>query len=161
MEIKNYTETFFNSVFDVVHRTIEEIYPKYYPRSAVDFFHNHHSEENMKKQLPNEFTLVLFDDDKLFGTGTLFENKIKRFFVLPEYQGKGYGKILLKELERNIEKNKFDKIILNSSLGAVKFYERNNYICKKYAAEKLSDGYYLCFLIMEKDVSEKGENNNV
>ncbi len=66
----------------------------------------------------------------------------------------------MKEFERNIEKNKFDKIILNSSLGAVKFYERNNYFYKKYTAEKLADGYYLCFLVMEKDISEKGENNN-
>ena len=71
---------------------IEEIYPKYYLQSAVDFFHNHHSIENMKKQMPNEFTLVLLDNSKIIGTGALFENEIKRFFILPEYQGKGYGK---------------------------------------------------------------------
>jgi len=159
MEIRNYTESFFKDVFDIVHKTIEGIYPKYYPRGAVDFFHNHHSEENMKKQLSNEFTLVLFDKDKFFGTGTLFENEIKRFFILPEYQGKGYGKILLNELEKNVEKNRYSKIILNSSLGAVEFYRRNNYVYKDYVTKRLSDGDYLCYLDMEKDISGKGENN--
>jgi len=42
MEIKNYSELYFNEVYDVIHKTIENIYPKYYPRSVVDFFHNHH-----------------------------------------------------------------------------------------------------------------------
>jgi hypothetical protein len=85
MGIKNYTEIYFEDVFDVVHKTIEEIYPKYYPRSAVDFFHNHHSRENMKSQLPNEFTLILFDNDILFFFFTLSENEIKCFFILSKY----------------------------------------------------------------------------
>ena len=159
MEITNYKETFFKDVFDVVHKTIKKIYPKFYPRGAVDFFHNHHSQENMKKKLPNEFTLVLFDKGKLFGTGTLFENEIKRFFILPEYQGKGYGKILLAELEKNIDKNKYDKYVLDSSLGAVKFYQKSGYFYKDYKTIKLPDDTYLCYLVMEKDVSEKWENN--
>ena len=153
MEIKNYCETYFDDVFDVIHKTIEEIYPKYYPQSAVDFFHSHHSKETMKKQMPNEFTLVLLEDNKLFGTGTLFENEIKRFFILPEYQNKGYGKILLKELEKEINK-KYDKIILDSSLGAVEFYQKNNYMYKDYKTINLSDGNYLCYLEMVKNINE-------
>jgi len=62
MEIKNYSDTYFEDVFEIIHKTIEEIYPKYYPRGAVDFFHNHHSKENMKEQLPYEFTLVVMEN---------------------------------------------------------------------------------------------------
>jgi len=47
--------------------------------------------------------MILLDENKIIGTGSLFENEIKRFFILPECQGKGYGKILLDELEKNIE----------------------------------------------------------
>jgi GNAT superfamily N-acetyltransferase len=54
----------------------------------------------MEKQLPNEFTLVLIKNDILIGTATLAKNEIKRFFILPEYQRKGYGKILLNEVEK-------------------------------------------------------------
>jgi hypothetical protein len=49
MKIRPYTTEYFNDVFDVVHKTIEEIYPKYSPKSAVDFFHNYHSKENRQK----------------------------------------------------------------------------------------------------------------
>ena len=51
MEIKKYNKDYFNDIYEVIHKTIEEIYLKYYPRSAVDFFHSHHSKENMEKQL--------------------------------------------------------------------------------------------------------------
>jgi len=154
METQIYSELYFNDVFDVIHKTIEEIYPKYYPRSAVDFFHNHHSKENMKKQMPNEFILLLTDNNKIVGTGTLSENEIKRFFILPEYQGKGYGKKLLIELEKNIDKNKFDEFTLGSSLGAVGFYQRNDYVYKNYKTINLPDGNYLCYLEMVKYIND-------
>jgi len=77
MEIKAYNNQHFNDIFNVIHKTIEEIYPKYYPKEAVDFFHNHHSKENMEKQLPDEYTLVIFENDVITGTGTLIVNEIK------------------------------------------------------------------------------------
>jgi len=153
MEIKKYSDLHFNNVFDVIHKTIEEIYSKYYPRSAVDFFHNHHSKENMEKQMPNEFTLVLTDNNKVAGTGTLSGNEIKRFFILPEYQGNGYGKKLLAELEKNVDRNKFDEFTLASSLGAVGFYKKNDYSYNSYRTIDLSDGNYLCYLEMVKYIN--------
>jgi GNAT superfamily N-acetyltransferase len=153
MGIKGYTKSYFEDIFNVVHKTIDEIHPKYYPKSAVDFFHNHHSKENMNKQLPNEFTLVLYENDKIIGTGTLFENEIKRFFILPEYQGKGFGKILLKELKKNIEKDKYDNFVLDSSLGAVKFYQKNGYMYKEYKTIELPNKNYLCYLEMYKNIN--------
>jgi GNAT superfamily N-acetyltransferase len=153
MEIKEYTASYFSNIFEIVHNTIEEIYPKYYPRSAVDFFHNHHSKENMENQLPGEYTLVLIENNEIIGTGTLAGNEIKRFFILPEYQGKSYGKILLKELEKNIDKNKYNKYILDSSLGAVKFYIKNSYVYKEYKTIALNGGNYLCYLEMEKNAT--------
>jgi len=154
MEIKKFTELYFDEVYNVIHKTIEETYPKYYPRSAVDFFHNHHSKENMEKLLPNETTLILWDK-KIIGTGSLSGNELKRFFILPEYQGKGFGKLLLRELEKNIDKNKYDNFVLDSSLGAVEFYQKNGYVFKKYMSINLSDGNYLCYLEMIKYIEQK------
>jgi hypothetical protein len=113
----------------------------------------------MEKQLPNEYTLVLFENKELIGTGTLYNNEIKRFFILPEYQNKGCGKKLLIELEKNIDINKYDEIILDSSLGAVEFYKKNKYIYKNYKTIDLSNGNYLCYLEMIKNVC--GENCNI
>jgi citrate lyase synthetase len=104
VEIKEYCNAYFTDVYNVVHKTIEEIYTKYYPKSAVDFYHEYHSKENMENQMTNELILVLMENNKIIGTGSVFKNEIKRFFILPEYQGKGYGKILFKELEKNVNK---------------------------------------------------------
>jgi len=154
----NYSELHFNGIFDVIHRTIEETYPKYYPRGAVDFFHNHHSQEKMRAQLPNEFTLILTQNGKVFGVGSLFENEIKRFFILPEYQGKGYGKMLLSELEKNVDCGKYAELTLDSSLGAAEFYRKNGFIFKDYKVINLSDGNYLCYLEMLKDIKLRSDN---
>ena len=159
MEIKTYCNDYFENICEIIHKTIEGIYPKYYPREAVDFFHNHHSKENMEKQLPNENTMVLFDNNVIIGTGTLSENEIKRFFILPEYQGKGYGKTLLKELEKNIDCEKYNKLVLDASLGAVKFYERNDYKYKQYMTIDLPNGNSLCYLEMEKYVNTQYKIN--
>ena len=152
MEIRVFSELYFDNIFNVVHLTIEKTYPKYYPRSAVDFFHDHHSLENMKKLMPDEFTLILWDN-KIIGTGTLSGNEIKRFFILPEYQGKGYGRLLLKELEKNIDRDKYNNFVLDSSLGAVEFYSKNNYEYKNYMAINLADGNHLCYLEMIKNIN--------
>jgi hypothetical protein len=59
MEIIEYTGNYFEEVYNIVHNTIETIYPKYYPRKAVDFFHCHHSKENMMEKLPDEYTKII------------------------------------------------------------------------------------------------------
>jgi N-acetylglutamate synthase-like GNAT family acetyltransferase len=107
----------------------------------------------MNKQISNEFTLILYDNNKIIGTGTLFKNEIKRFFILPECQGNGFGKLLLKELEKNIEKDKYNFFLLDSSLGAVEFYRKNGYEFKDYKTIELQNKYYLCYLEMYKNIN--------
>ena len=159
MEIKEYNVSYFEDIFEIVHKTIEEIYPKYYPRTAVDFFHNHHSKENMEEQLPNEFTLIVFENNKPIGTGTLSRDEIKRFFILPEFQGKGYGKTLLEKLEKHIESDKYDSFILDSSLSSVEFYLKNGYSYRNYKTMDLNDGNFLSYLEMDKNVNESFKIN--
>lgn len=36
-----------NIVRDITQQTISEIYPKYYPSGAVDYFKAHHSDSNI------------------------------------------------------------------------------------------------------------------
>ena len=54
--------------------------------------------------------------------------------VLPQTQGKGIGKILLKGLEQEAEKRGYNFIRLNSAdhrIGAHTFYEKVGYTCDK------------------------------
>jgi GNAT superfamily N-acetyltransferase len=152
MEIIEYEEGYFEEIYSVVHNTIEEIYPKYYPRNAVDFFHKHHSQKNMLEKLPNEFTKIIIENGTAIETGSVKRNEIGRFFILPEYQNKGYGKILLKELENKIIKNNYKEITLSSSLGAVFFYRNCGYKYYDYKIIQVEDGENLCYLEMVKEI---------
>ena len=38
-----------DAVYNVLHTTIQSIYPKYYPREVVDFFCSHHSKEHVSE----------------------------------------------------------------------------------------------------------------
>lgn len=71
----------------------------------------------------------LIDNELLIGFyAYLPENdtdvKLNFLFVAPEYIGQGYGKILISDFLRRIEKAAFKRIILDADPNAQKFYER-------------------------------------
>ena len=140
----------FETVKEITLKTIKEIYPKYYPEGAVKFFINHHSDENIMRDL-NKGTVYLLITDKgnAAGTVTLTDNEIDRLFVLPSYQGKGYGRALLDFAENEIAKT-YDKIIIHASMSAKKIYLKRGF--KEIEYNTLDTGYgdYLCFDMMEK-----------
>jgi len=140
----------FETVKEITLTTIKEIYPKYYPEGAVKIFINHHSDENIMRDL-NKGTvyLLITDDGDAAGTVTLTCNEIDRLFVLPSYQGKGYGRALLDFAENEIAKT-YDKIIIHASMSAKKIYLKRGF--KEIEYNTLDTGYgdYLCFDMMEK-----------
>lgn len=83
------------------------------------------------------------------GTVTIKDNEVCRLFVLPSYQGNGYGTEMLNFAEKVIS-NKYSKAILAASLPAKNLYLNRGYrdveyniICTKYDD-------FLCYDVMEK-----------
>lgn len=81
-----------NIVREITQRTISEVYPKYYPVGAVDFFKEHHNDGNILKDIKNEIVFLLLDQEQYVRTVTIKNNEICRLFVLPEFQHHGYGR---------------------------------------------------------------------
>ena len=79
--------------------------------------------------------LVAIRDDKIVGMGALLRKddsiaKIMRMRVLPDYQCKGIGKLILKELETTAKNLGYKKIILDTTLKQIvaqKMYEKYGY----------------------------------
>lgn len=65
--------------------------------------------------------------EEIVGTGTLIDNaesaKLKTLYVLPEYQGKGIGRMILDELTKNINKNIFVELAVYNK-NAYNFYNK-------------------------------------
>ena len=153
IEIRNYQEDDFDQVYKLVHETIENVYPLYYPRGAVNFFHDHHNEKIMKQDFSEGSVLVAVKDSEIIGTGTLIGNKVKRLFVKPEEQGQGCGRLIMEELESIASKNGYLSIELYASLSSFNFYLKRGYSMKEYKAFDVKDNEKLCCFLMHKHIN--------
>lgn len=85
---------------------------------------------------PARKTLVCIEDGRCIGTSSFGKSRFERFrnwgeiisiYLLPDYMGKGYGKMLLQAVVSELEKLGYKDIflwVLSENLWARHFYER-------------------------------------
>lgn len=152
MSIKQAVLSDLSLVKEISKATIFEIYPHYYPKGAVEFFLAHHCESNICNDIKLQQVYLCFDTmQNAVGTVTIKANEICRLFVLPLYQGKGFGKEMLDFAEKTIS-NKYSKIVLDASLPAKKIYLKRGYKDIEYNIIPTDYGDFLCYDVMEKQV---------
>ena len=141
----------FNQVKNIVHTTIKTIYPHYYPIGVVEFFLDHHSNENIQKAIETEIVLLLDVDGIIVGTGSANGNELGRLYVLPQFQGLSYGTAIMHELENIIRKD-HSTIVLASSLPGYNLYLKLGYSTIKSEKIITSNQDVLYFNIMERSI---------
>lgn len=152
MSIRKAESSDFDTVKKITAATISEIYPDYYPKGAVDFFLEHHSDDKIIDDIKNNRVFLCLNLEQTpVGTVTIKENEICRLFVLPNHQGSGYGRELLDYAEKAISAE-FDKIILDASLPAKPIYLKRGYRETEYHVIKAKYDNFLCYDIMVKQV---------
>lgn len=137
-------------IINVVSKTVKEVYPRYYPGEVVTFFLLFHSEEKVMKDIVDGNVWVLVHDGQVIGTGSMEENHITRVYILPEYQGNGYGTFLIEKLEK-----KYDSVLVDASLPACCLYEKLGYRTVKHERMALMNDAVLVYEVMEKRLDGK------
>ncbi|MDL2300265.1 GNAT family N-acetyltransferase [Clostridiaceae bacterium OttesenSCG-928-D20] len=146
-----------NIVKEITNTTISEIYPHYYPRGAVEFFLEHHSDENIINDINGDRVFLCSDaEEKIVGTVTIKDDEISRLFVLPQYQGIGYGTEMLNYAEGIISRQ-YPKIVVDASLPAKKIYMKRGYTCTEFHVISAKGDDYLCYDVMIKQSGRKLE----
>lgn len=135
-------------VTDIVQNTKAEIYPGYYPEEVVDFFASLHCYEHVLDDINSGMVYILEDKDVIVGTGSYKDNHITRVYVLPKYQGKGYGKYIVEQLEALM--CECEEITLDASLPACLFYEHLGYKTHHHDSWNCENGVVLVYDIMTK-----------
>lgn len=133
----------------IVQQTISAFYPDYYTQAVVDFFGRLHSIDNIKKDIEQGRIGVLIKDGEIIGTGSHTDNHITRVYVLPVYQGQGFGSMIMDELEKEIFAS-YDYCELDASLPACIFYENRGYKTVKHIKYDIGDGAFMIYEIMRK-----------
>lgn len=142
-----------DAVLNITHTTIKTVYPNYYPQGAVEFFLNHHSKTSIKRDISDKKVfLSLSKNNELTGTVTVSENELNRLFVLPQYQGNGYGSELMKFAENYIF-SQHSTISLSASFPAKAIYLAKGYQPVEYHTIKTENGDFLCYDVMVKYLS--------
>ena len=140
-----------DAIRDVLHTTIKTVYPRFYPQEVVDFFCAHHSREHTLDAIATGNMGVLIDGNEIIGTGCFHGNQITGVYVLPEYQNKGCGTMIMDHLEKKIAEN-FDTVELDASLAAVFLYEHRGYRTIGHGKYDLENGVQLVYEKMEKQL---------
>lgn len=136
-------------VHSIVSSAISEVYPRYYPQGAVAFFLSLHCEENIGRAMEQEEIYLLEAGECKVGTGTIRGNEICRLFIRPEYQGQGYGSLLMDWLEERIFAL-HPCVHVDASFPAEAMYLKRGYRIASYEKLAVSNGDFLCYHTMEK-----------
>lgn len=140
----------FSLVKDITTLTINEIYPHYYPKGAVDFFLSHHDDDHISSDIQLGIVYLIYDHEhQALGTITIKDNNINRLFVLPQYQGLGLGRILTDFAEKQIAQT-YTECRLDASLSAKGIYLHLGYKEIEYHTIITSNKDVLCYDVMVK-----------
>ena len=140
----------FETVRTITQETIRKVYPHYYPAGAVDFFLAHHNDAAIQKDISeNCVFLCISDTNETVGTVTVSGREIGRLFVLPQFQGNGYGRALLDFAEKLIAES-YESAVLDVSFSAKAIYLKRGYTFVKWNMIETENGDFLCFDEMER-----------
>ena len=149
----------FEAVKNITRTTISEIYPRYYPRGAVDFFLAHHSVERIAEDIAQSRVYLCRDDNGIVGTVSIHGSEILRLFVLPAYQGRGFGRALLDFAESEIAKT-YVEVVIDASLPAKPIYLKRGYKETAYNIIETDNNDRLCYDVMKKTLRAEHNDKN-
>lgn len=145
MNIRPIAPTDAQIVCEVIHETIDAIYTTVYPPRTVQFFKDFHSVESIIERTQKGHVLAVEVDGKIIGTAASLENRIFGMFVLPEFQGRGFGRALMDALEAKIKAEGHSEAVLSMSLPSEEFYRSRGYVDFKEYSRDVGGGEMLVF----------------
>jgi GNAT superfamily N-acetyltransferase len=143
------------SVLSLIHHTIDVSYSPVYPVQAIQFFKDFHSEAKIIERHQNGVILILEKDGKVIGTGSLVGSDILGVFVHPRLQHQGYGKAIMKELEKRAARNAVIEVALSVSLPSRRFYESLGYKITGSYSTDVGEGQQLNYWEAKKELADR------
>jgi len=114
-------------VVRLIGRTLKLSNSRDYNEEVLNNLLRLYSHSNFKKLVRKRTCYILKLDKKIIGTVCIRKNRVYTLFVDPDYQGNGYGKMLLEFAESKIMENGYVTVELSASLTARNFYRSMGY----------------------------------
>jgi len=124
-------------------------YPVEYREHLME---GHHSREHILDEARNGYTVVLEYEKRIIGTGTLLGEKIQGVFVHPSHQRKGFGKLIMHELEERALANGVTTLFLESTPVSKLFYDSLDFTTLKEACFSVGAEHNFHYYKMAKEL---------
>ena len=149
MKIERFHPEEAEEVSSLIIRTLRTTNSKDYSKEYLDDLIQSFQPDNILERAEQTHLYVVKDDEKIIGCGAIGpypdkedESCLYTIFVLPEYQGKGIGRIIMQTLEK-------DELFLHTirtevpaSITAVQFYLKLGYAYKPGGDVPDKEGLY-------------------
>ena len=157
MEISIIKENEIQEVSDLIEKTVRICFPCYYPQQEIDRICASLDYAGVKRRASWTHFYVIKEDNKIIACGaigpywdSLTESSLFTIFVDPDYQGKGYGRVIMETLEKDEYFLRAKRIEIPAGLVAIPFYKKMGYEYKNgemifseghFAMEKFNPNY--------------------
>jgi len=145
MNIRRFREEDAKAVSDLIIKTIRISNTKDYPEDLMEQLVMSETPENVIKRASWTHFYVVEDNGSIIACGAIGpywgkedESSLFTIFVLPEYQGKGVGRMIVETLERDEYALRARRIEIPASITGLPFYKKLGYDFKD-GNDKLDD----------------------
>ena len=152
MKIREFKKTDLAAVKGLADETIDICYTGVYCAEVVQFFKDWHTKEKILQNAADGFTIVLEQSGRIVGTGTIVADEIARVFVNPEFQKRGFGKLIMDKLEGKALSTGAGLVKLDASIPSKKFYDLLGYITLEKTFIEVENNKRLDFYKMQKNL---------
>ena len=134
MRIRRFTENDAENVSAMIIHTIKTTNSKDYSKEAINTLEKQLLPSHILERAGWTHFYVVEENDTIIGCGAIgpywgseTESSLFTIFVLPEYQGKGIGRMIIEMLERDEYFLRAKRIEVPASITAVNFYRKLGY----------------------------------
>lgn len=139
-----------DEVKSLVDRTIDISLGQFYPPNAIREYKNYHDRAQILEDSRNGYMIIVRQEGRIVGTGTLRKGMIMRILIDPESQMRGIGRRIMDHLEEKARQQNLNQIELQATVIAKDFYLRRGYVLNKSLSEDVGDGQFLDYHEMSK-----------
>ena len=126
----------------LISKTLRTVNIKDYSEEYIEANVSSHSADVLIDRSSHGHMYVVYDNSRIVGCGAIAgywgsktESILLTIFVLPEYQGRGIGKLIIRTLEQDEFFLRAERIEIPASITAVDFYRKMGYDYKDGIAE--------------------------
>lgn len=132
MKIRRIVEDDLSQVAEIIRRNFDEVMEEYHSPGIIQQFKAHNTIEKLQGQMGWKEIYVVEDDSEVIATGAIAnfgsdqepKFSVSNFYIIPERQRQGTGKLLFEHLLGRVKDKGVKGFHVPSSRNAVNFYRK-------------------------------------